>query len=310
MAMSKMLGRAGQTSEQAIKSVTRHLSYELDFGAGAPWNKTVPEWHTLTPAQKGEVSKPILSSSMDFVKKLTGAEEFQRVAGTGAWKADLNPAFRSSFIASPEVAGDVANMMGYLGQQTAVHETRWAPKGKNLGLAVHGKGLDDPATLSALWHEGFSPALNADGVPGLEMTFGGGGSKLERRIQTDLIPTLEAAAEKLGLDNIDVHDFRANTQLHGNDWQVNPDGAGYIQRLSPRYGPEIQSRLDHHSRTELEPALRAEIARVKAAEASGVAKTKNGQKAVTPKNILSVGGLGLGLGIAGQSGLIPGETGR
>ncbi len=46
--------------------------------------------------------------------------------------------------------------------------------------------------------------------------------------------------------------------LHNNSWNGERHGRSYIQRLSERYGPEIQSRLDSFTREELEPTLRPE----------------------------------------------------
>jgi hypothetical protein len=287
MSMSKMLGRAGQTAEEAIRQNIRNLSYELDFGEGAPWHQTFPEWAGLSPQEKAQVSKPVLDKIMDYVKARTGATEFLRLAATGGWGSDTNPAFRSALIASPEVAADAANMLGYLAQQTAVYESRTMPNGKNLGVAIYGKGLDNPDTVRALWSEvvrkhpdlaeGFSPGVNGQGLPGMELGFSGAGKKLENRLKSELIPTLQEAADKFGIDT-ESGLFRANTLMHGNDWKGDHGGTSYISRLAPRYSPNIQRELADYSRTELEPTIRQEISRAKAGR-GGQGKAKGGRVA-------------------------------
>jgi hypothetical protein len=145
---------------------------------------------------------------------------------------------------------------------------RWANSGKQLGLAIQGHGLDNDAAVRALWSQvaqkhpdlalGFSPSRDAAGVPGIEMTFGGAGTKLQKRVETELFPTIKEMADQLGLD-ISGTFFKADTRLHSNDWEAHPNGGLYLQRLGERYGPAIQRRLDDYRRGELEPALRQEI---------------------------------------------------
>jgi hypothetical protein len=328
MSMSKMLGRAGQTAEEAIASTKRYLAYELDFGKGAPWHKTFPEWGTLTPAEKAEISPPVIEKAMQIAKDITGAHESWRLAGTGAWKADINPAFRSEFLSSPEVVADVASILGHQLQQTAVYGMRFIPSGNRLAVAIHGPGLESEATLRALWKEihtahpdlagGFTPAQDANGVPGIHIGFSSGGKGLQTRIEKELVPTIEKAAEKLGLDNLTADTYRAETAEPTNNWTRRRNGESHLQRLSARYGPDVRQRLEDHARTELEPLIRREIDRViaKRGGASPAAETapgSSGQEAsssVNPRKILSLGGLGLGFGMAGQSGLLPGEAGR
>jgi hypothetical protein len=305
MGMSKMLGRKGQTAEQAITENVRNLSYELDFGAGAPFNTQFPDWHALPVEHKAEISKVILDHAVDFANGITGAQEFSRVAGTGGWHDWTNPSYRSRYVMSPEVAADTANIIGYLGQQTAVYESRAANSGRNLGLRVSGPGMDSDATIRELWKTlrekhpdlaiGFSPTRDAQGVPGIELTFDGGGQKMLARIEGELASTLESELTRLGVKaNADF--FKADTTLHGNDWTVNPDGRNYLERLSARYGPDLQRRLDDYRRSQLEPTLGRKIAEAKSRAAGG------GQEQ---------GGL-LGPGEAGQapSGLIEGEKPR
>ena len=309
--MSEMLGRPGQTAEMAIKESERFLSYELDFGKGAPWNRTFPEWKKLTPDEKATISGPILNKIMDEAVSITGAQEQWRMQGSGAWKQDINPAFRSKLLSSPEVVKDVANIIGYLGQQTATYAMRFANSGNKIAAAVHGPGLEGDK-LHALWQAvytrhpdlagGFSPAKDAAGNPGIHIGFDGGGKVLEKRILTELLPTLDAEAKKLGLD-IEGQLYRTENLELSNDWTKYRNGRLHTQRLGTRYGPAIQQRLDDFSRAELEPALRQAIdeALRQRGEAAGTAPAGKGAAKAVPKGLAGAAALPVG-GLLGTPG--------
>ena len=186
--MSKMMGREGQTSEDAIRAHIRDVSYELDPGAGAPFLQRFPEWATMTPEQKLQVSHDVLPDIINKALQISGAHEFERVAGTGGWKQFTNPAFKSRLIASEEVAGDVADIVGYLAQQTKIMGYRLEKNGGKVGIAVDdvtpgGGGnyssLGEPGVVERLWQRvaaehpdladaGFSPSIN-EGKHGIEI---------------------------------------------------------------------------------------------------------------------------------------------
>jgi hypothetical protein len=276
--MSKMLGRQAMTSERAITENVRNLSYELDFGAGAPFNEKFPEWHTLDAGQKTAVSHAVLPKIVDVAKQITGAEEFGRLEGLGGWHQFTNAAYKSRLVASPEVAGDVADIIGYLGQQTKVFGYRYQPNGNKLGIAIHNEALRDPAVAQKLWDRlnaehpdfaaGFSPSVAPDGTYGIEILSDRGGAQVERRIASELIPSLDAIGKDLYMD-LAVDAFRANEESREHDWEKDPSGGSYLSRLSARYGPEISKRLELYSRQELEPALLQAIAEAKGTGSSG-----------------------------------------
>jgi hypothetical protein len=269
--MSKMLGRKAENSTSAIEANIRNLSYELDFGEGAPYHQQFSEWNGLTPDQKATVSKAVLPLIVDEAKSIAGAHEFARVTGLGGWHQFTNESFKSRLIASPEVATDVANIIGYLAQQTKVFGYRWETSGNKLGIALYGEGLSDPAKVAKMWDvlverhpdfaAGFSPSVNAAGEKGIEIILDKGGAKMAARIQDELVPALEKIAKELDLDGIKVQDFRAGEASSGHDWKADVSGAGYLHGLSARYGPAISERLELFKREKLEPALRDEIGR-------------------------------------------------
>jgi hypothetical protein len=299
--MSTMLGRPGQTAEDAILSNARNLSYELDFGQGAPWHQTFPDWKTLTPQEQATVAGPVIAKAIDFAKRITGAQENWRLSGTGAWLDDLNPAYKSQFLSSPEVVQDVANILGHQLQQTEIFGSRFIPSGNKWALQVHGAGLDDPGNLKAIWADlrqnhpkmaaGFSPAIDENGVPGFHMFFNGGGDALGQRIQNELLPTLDASARRLGLDaTADLG--RGEHTSSVNDWSAKNDGWDHLQRLTTRYGTGIQARLEDHARTELESLIREGIDKAlaargtKAPSAPGSQNLKVGGAIPRPRGLL------------------------
>jgi hypothetical protein len=267
-AMSKLLGRKAETPGAGIESQIRNLSYELDFGAGAPYHGQFPEWGNLTGAQKAAVSKAVLPHIVDFAKQNAGATEYQRIFGTGGWRQYTNPAYKSRLIASPEVAGDVADMIGYLGQQTEVFGYRWLDSGNRQGVVVHSAALKNPSTVTKFWNgvvklvpelaHGFSPTIRADGVHGIEILLDKG--TREAQVAQKLLPALDKVATDLGIST-ESHTFRAEAEGRGHDWTKDQEGGEYTSRLSARYGPEIQKRLELFKREKLEPAIRREIAR-------------------------------------------------
>lgn len=65
----------------------------------------------------------------------------------GSWGQWTNPSFKSRLIASPEVAGDTADIIGYLAEQTKVFGYRWSNSGKRQGIAVYGDDLGNAETV-------------------------------------------------------------------------------------------------------------------------------------------------------------------
>lgn len=268
-AMSKMLGRKAETAQAAIEANIRNLSYELDFGAGAPFKTTFPEWDSLSAETKSAVSSEVLPKIVDFAASVSGAQEFSRLEGVGGWGQWTNPAFKSRFIASPEVAGDTADIIGYLAEQTKVFGYRWSNSGKKLGIAAYGDDLGNPETVQKLWEHvttavpdlaaGFSPSIH-EGRPGIEIILDKGGARVQAQVERDFTPAINNAARELGID-VDVQGFRAQEESREHDWTQDPTGGSYLARLGARYGSALPDRLELFKRQELEPAIRQSIDR-------------------------------------------------
>lgn len=276
--MSKMMGRAGETPEQAITANTRPMSYELDPGQGSPFERWFQSlgWHNLDSEQQAQVTHNVMGPILDFAKQQTGAIESNRLQGLGGWnnagQATLAPANRSYIVSSPEVFGDMADMVGYLGNQTKVLGMRPMNSGSKLGVGIYHPELADPSNVQALWDglvqnhpdfaQGFSPSVHPDGTPGMEMLFDKGGVGMSNRIQSELLPGIDKIADDAGLGGPDLRigGFKAEDLSREHDWTQDPTAAtGYLGRLVGRYGPSILQRLEDFKTQTLHPLIEREI---------------------------------------------------
>jgi hypothetical protein len=268
--MSKMTGRQAQTAEEAVKAHIRSLGYELDFGAGAPYHQQFPGWSALPTEEKARVHNTILPKIVDFARDVTGALEFARIPGIGGWRGSTAPSMASKLTASPEVARDVADIIGYLAQQDKIMGYRPYNSGNKIGVALYGDGLGSQDKVAQLWGDlhkrfpdiasGFSMSRRADGTPGIEMILDAGGEKMLQRTKEEFLPELDRLARERGLGDVEGSVFRGEEQSSSHDWRADQSGSGYLERLGARYGPDIQQRLDLFRRQELEPLLEREIA--------------------------------------------------
>jgi hypothetical protein len=262
-------GTAGGASAPPVRPSPRDLAYEFDFGAGAPYNEQFPQWASLSGDQKATISKAMLDKIADHAKEVTGANEYARLSGLGGWHEFTNPSYKSRLVATPEVAGDFADTMGYLAQQTKIMGYRPDPAGDRLGLALYGDGLGDEKKLAAFWKDvndkhpdfssGFSPSRNQRGQPGIEMLFDQSHPGMDARVTSEFIPALQRIADDHALGKIDSKTFRATEESREHDWTKDPTGGDYTSRLSARHGPDLLKRLELFKRQELEPALQQQI---------------------------------------------------
>lgn len=284
MSTTKFMGNPGQTPFEAILYNIRDLNYELGFGEGAPYNEKFPLLARLPTQGQKEVSQKILNDVTDFARNMAGVKEFARVHATGGWLSDnVSPNARFQAIASPEAMVDMANIIGYLTQQTGMLPYRLLPnetvKGK-LALRIYPSKTNDLATdenMSTLWQklrktgikksgakgapdliQGFS-THEADGKAAMLLMFDGKGDRLLNRLsEGDVAAAVQRAADEMGIDlSVDVVYHESDYQQ--NDWRSQPDGEGYLQGLRSRFGSDVQARLRDYQRGELEPRLEAAI---------------------------------------------------
>jgi hypothetical protein len=87
------------------------------------------------------------------------------------------------------------------------------------------------------------------------------GPKIVKEIGNDFVRQAgEAGIERATAEAaLKVHGFRSSEASSEHNWQEDPSGGSYLSRLSARYGPSIQERLELFKREKLEPALEKEI---------------------------------------------------
>lgn len=293
--MSKMMGRAGETPEQAITANRRPMSYELDPGQGSPFESWFKDlgWQNLSSEDQAAVTRNVMGPIIDFAKQQTGALESSRLTDAyGGWnnagQATLAPSGRSYIVSSPEVFGDMADIVGHLANQTKIFGMRPVNSGGRLAVNIFHPDLADPDMVQGMWDglvqnhpdfaAGFSPAQHPDGTPGMEMMFDKGGVGMANRIQSELLPGIDRIADNLGMstDNLRAKAFNAEDLSRENDWTQGtaPQGTNtpgtvgaygtlgasdYLRRLSTRYGPDLFDRMANFADQTLHPLISNEI---------------------------------------------------
>ena len=300
MATTEFLGQPGQTPEFAITNNIRKLFAELDFGTNAPYNERFPEFNELSNLGKKHVTKVIMDDIINFSKEFTGASvEKTRVHATGGWESvGANPSVRQELIATPEVAKDVANMIGLLAQQDAVLVSKIGKKTSKskLGLMVYPRSGDVLANNTmmdivwqSIWNKGLGmkknkPIVYSDDkkkkndplmtgystemvgtrtamaiMPSSDMKFLGGKVLQERIENGDVYKAIKEVADDLNLDLV-VKLIHHESELLTNDWGKDKDGQGYSRGLSKRYGAKrVEQRISDYKRSKLEPAIQKAI---------------------------------------------------
>ena len=128
MATTKFLGKPGQTAEESILFNIRNLPFEVAFGEGSPYSETFVDYYQLPAIGQKEVTGIAAEAATDFAREVTGVAEINRYVSTGGWLDDsLNPNMVEQVVASPEAMMDMANIIGYLVEQTGMFPYRIVP---------------------------------------------------------------------------------------------------------------------------------------------------------------------------------------
>ena len=160
MATTKFLGKPGQTAEESILFNIRNLPFEVAFGDGAPFSETYSDYFQLPAIGQKEVTERVAEAATDFARDVTGVAEINRYVSTGGWLDDsLNPNMVEQIVASPEAMTDMASIIGYLVEQTAMFPYRVVPKKTSkskLALKIRPSDvakdrLNNDTNMSILW---------------------------------------------------------------------------------------------------------------------------------------------------------------
>ena len=160
MATTKFLGKPGQTAEESILFNIRNLPFEVAFGDGSPFSETYSDYYQLPAIGQKEVTERVAEAATDFARDVTGVAEINRYVSTGGWLDDsLSPNMVEQVVASPEAMTDMASIIGYLVEQTAMFPYRVVPTktGKSkLALKIRPSDvakdrLNNDTNMAILW---------------------------------------------------------------------------------------------------------------------------------------------------------------
>ena len=231
------------------------------------------QWDALPGHEQAAVTAAVLPSVLEAVDKLFGVAASRTKAGAGGWRdletgvVGINPSHVHTIIATEETANAVADVLGYILQQTqvlSVKEKGFTTAPGGFALSIHSPELSDPKKVMELWKAiseknaqfkgltgGFQPAERG-GVPGIKILLTNpktlepvGGKGLLKRVETEIIPELQRIA-LLHLKESDVHGREAEIAIRGN-----PDANGgfvaqkYVEGLGQGRFDSIRGELDN-----------------------------------------------------------------
>ncbi len=305
MTMGRLDGGEPYDALGSIQANQRQISYELDFGEGAPLATKFPELAGLPYAQKMAVTAEVMEAAheiaLDIVKPAVPIQFY----GPGGWMKDVNPSGQSMMTSSREAAIDYADIMGYLAQQTSVVVTRVNPKGSHEAIDLISDALADGPTATEFWRRlgeiderittGFCPIVTKDGRQGIRICRLSAGKKEAEFIRTTAKEAIAKVAVDMDID-IDGKFIGVETYFRGNNWKEDPSGKGYLDEGHPksnkddwqpsfreRYGEETIRALDSVHSPRLESRIAAAIQKYPPPKAPKEVKaTKPAPPAVKP----------------------------
>lgn len=285
-AVAKVMGSEAFSAQASVRGMTRRLAFKLDPGEGAPVLQRVPEWNDLDPDAKATITREVGDRVAEIAGELTGTAQLPRVHGVGGWLDYPQPAVFQRVISSEEGAEDMANMIGYLAQQTEVWAVSPSRKGgaNAIAIDVFVEGADDPAQARRIWNAllggGISSerrgiSLELQGFQQVTDTVPGGGERAGIRVLflkpkglsmdamrsmavEELGPKMSEVLSGMDVENDVVADW-SRVVIARNDWTEAPNGEGYLSRLQERYGEEAVAQLRDRHGPELEALIEQRV---------------------------------------------------
>lgn len=304
-AMRKQFGYSEDLPIDLVKASTRRVAFELAPGAGSPLDARFGERFNALPLdEQSSVTKLVLEDSISSINEMLGVQSSNVIFGTGGWQKYENPAVVNEILSSPETADTMANMLGWLTQQTEV----WVSKTKGMtkspkafGITISGRGLDNDETIRKLWGnildddttdliQGYQP-ITIDGEPGILVLIDKGGAPVSRRIDDEVIPIIEKLVkntEESGRITTRLGEFEI--RKHGNVGGEGYDGNIYKQRLVEGAFEDRIPDLDS-LRSKLEAKFGEAISKAEARQARQSGKQARPPETVAPEaNLASLAG--------------------
>ena len=282
-AMAREYGSEAFDATASIERNTRQISYEVEFGEGSPFLVEHPAYEGLPADQKAAVTEKVMNDILAVARDIVQpAHRTGNVPFYGPGKSQglgERGTGQTKVTSSREAAEDMADIVGYLAQQSEVSVVRPMPSESNkhafdITGIPHNK-IDEfwerlTKILPRVDDTGYAPIIR-DGVEGLRSIRGSAGKVEESFIESEAAKALEAkalnASEKTAAklrqkasDTIELRDaiemvekemslkvkyegLRVEQIKRKNNWNRSKQGNGYLQGLRKRYGPSISGRL-------------------------------------------------------------------
>ncbi len=256
--------RTGSEAFDAVASIrhnTRQLSYDLAPAARTQLAARFGERFGALPYnEKGRVTRKVNDLATAYALQIVRPHESVRFYGPGGYKdAPPMPTTGSQVVSSKEAAEDMADIVGYLLDQSEVLVTKAEPlaSGWKIGLDIISPKLKTPARLDKFWQRlrelepklekmGFHQMKEA-GAEGIRIIWPTGGKKSLEKLQNELAPKIDEVARELGIETA-TKATKVTVSRHGNDYEANPKGGEYLARIKSRYGSRVSRTLEREHR--------------------------------------------------------------
>lgn len=282
-AQARRTGSEAFNAMQSIQRNTRQVSYELEPGTATRFAARYGKrFKALDYEEKSRVTRKVTDLAMGIAVTIVRPHESVRFYGPGGWlDAPAMPSAHTKVVSSKEAAEDAADIVGYLLQQNSVMVSRPVARKTNwkAGLDIVSDQFGDPERVTEFWRRlqeaapelkglGFSPMREADG-DGIRIVFKNGGDEYAAALEAKFIDIIEDIAEEMDIRAITPAVTKIEASYHGNDWEKQSKGEGYLARLKKRYGPRVSRALERDHRRNIERVFDEELTK---AEGRGAAK--------------------------------------
>lgn len=282
-AQARRTGSEAFNAMQSIQRNTRQVSYELEPGTATQFAKRYGgRFKALDYEEKARVTRKVTDLAMGIAVTVVRPHESIRFYGPGGYlDAPPMPSAHQKVVSSKEAAEDAADIVGYLLQQNSVMVSRPVARktGWKAGLDIVSEELTNPERVTEFWRRmqeaapelkelGFSPMREADGE-GIRVVFKSGGDEYAAALKAKYIDIIEDIAEEMDIRAIAPAVTKIEASYHGNDWEKQPKGQGYLARIKKRYGSRVSGTLERDHRRNIERVFDEELTK---AEGRGAAK--------------------------------------
>jgi hypothetical protein len=275
-AQQRMTNRVPQLVKDIFEPSRRTVSSELAFGEGSPYAKEFgKQWNALPYEKQQAITQQVMNKIVEIASRESGGKVIQALSGPGGYQEfPISASVQHVIEGSPEAAQRLANIIGYLGQQTEVMVSRPLLSGDKSAFQILEKGAEgffrSPQQAASFWNDfrntmrqqaprvaaklqGFMP-VKVNGQTGIRMVTGKG--KFNDADMQQLQRVADEVSERASIDTENKGFEGYVSEGTGHDWTKDKTGRQYTSRLGQTGRPGIQGRLASAS-----AEVRAEIQR-------------------------------------------------